>query len=86
MSATSSSFEPHRPRLMRIAYRMLGSVSDAEDVVQDAYLRFHESDQAAIQSVEGAVLSESTLVPARPNARLGKLRFDDFLRAATAQK
>lgn len=56
MSAASSSFEPHRPRLMRIAYRMLGSVSDAEDVVQDAYVRWHESDQAAIQSVEGLLV------------------------------
>jgi RNA polymerase sigma-70 factor (ECF subfamily) len=31
-------FDPLRPRLMRIAYRMLGSVSDAEDVVQEAFL------------------------------------------------
>jgi DNA-directed RNA polymerase specialized sigma24 family protein len=44
MAATSgadaaASFDPLRPRLMRIAYRMLGSVADAEDVVQDAFLR-----------------------------------------------
>jgi RNA polymerase sigma-70 factor (ECF subfamily) len=32
-----------RPYLFAIAYRMLGSVADAEDVVQDAYLRYHES-------------------------------------------
>lgn len=33
-------FETHRPRLMRLAYRMLGSVAEAEDAVQDAWLRW----------------------------------------------
>ena len=41
------SFEPHRPRLIRVAYRMLGSVADAEDVVQDAFLRWHDADRSA---------------------------------------
>jgi len=36
-------FERHRPRLFGIAYRMLGSRADAEDVLQDAYLRWHRS-------------------------------------------
>ena len=42
------SFEPHRPRLSRVAYRMLGSVADAEDVVQDAFLRWHAADRRTI--------------------------------------
>jgi len=37
-------FEPHRRRLLGLAYRMLGSVSEAEDTVQDAYLRRHAAD------------------------------------------
>lgn len=37
----STDFEIHRGTLKGLAYRMLGSVSEAEDVVQDAYLRWH---------------------------------------------
>ncbi|WAS99523.1 sigma-70 family RNA polymerase sigma factor [Nannocystis punicea] len=36
------AFEAQRPRLQRLAYRMLGSVAEAEDVVQDAWLRWHK--------------------------------------------
>ena len=39
--AASKVFERHRGLLFSIAYRMLGSVVDAEDVVQEAFLRFH---------------------------------------------
>ncbi|MGY4399096.1 RNA polymerase sigma factor (sigma-70 family) [Sphingomonas sp. UYAg733] len=39
-------FEAQRPRLLRLAYRMLGSVSEAEDVVQDAWLRWRRVDGA----------------------------------------
>jgi len=46
------SFEPHRPRLNRVAYRMLGSVADAEDVVQDAFLRWHAADRRTIDNAE----------------------------------
>jgi RNA polymerase sigma-70 factor (ECF subfamily) len=43
----SREFERHRPRLFGIAYRMLSSRADAEDVVQDAYLRWHRGASAA---------------------------------------
>jgi RNA polymerase sigma-70 factor (ECF subfamily) len=46
------SFDPLRPRLTRIAYRMLGSVADAEDVVQDAFLRWLDADRDAILEPE----------------------------------
>jgi RNA polymerase sigma-70 factor (ECF subfamily) len=45
-------FDPLRPRLIRIAYRMLGSVADAEDVVQDAFLRWLDVDHDAVQEPE----------------------------------
>jgi RNA polymerase sigma-70 factor (ECF subfamily) len=46
-------FAPLRPRLVRVAYRMLGSVTDAEDVVQDAYLRWHRADRAEVRDPLG---------------------------------
>jgi RNA polymerase sigma-70 factor (ECF subfamily) len=45
----AASFEPLRPRLLRIAYRMLGSVADAEDVVQEAFLRWLDAERAAVR-------------------------------------
>lgn len=43
-------FQAQRPRLFSIAYRMLGSASDAEDVLQDAWVRFNGADTAGIRS------------------------------------
>ncbi|BBB11159.1 sigma-70 family RNA polymerase sigma factor [Sphingopyxis sp. FD7] len=42
-------FDPLRPMLTRVAYRMLGSVADAEDVVQDAFLRWLGTDRNAVR-------------------------------------
>ncbi|MBO0789946.1 MAG: RNA polymerase sigma-70 factor [Ktedonobacteraceae bacterium] len=42
--------QTYRPLLFSIAYRMTGYASQAEDIVQDAYLRYQQADQAAIQS------------------------------------
>jgi RNA polymerase sigma-70 factor (ECF subfamily) len=44
----AATFAPLRPRLTRIAYRMLGSVAEAEDIVQDAYLRWHGADRSTV--------------------------------------
>jgi len=41
-----SDFEAQRPRLLRLAYRMLGSVAEAEDVVQDAWLRWSRVEES----------------------------------------
>ncbi|MGW4872164.1 RNA polymerase sigma-70 factor [Streptomyces chartreusis] len=48
-SATAEEFESHRPRLFGLAYRMLGSAEEAEDTVQDAYLRFSGADRDSIE-------------------------------------
>ena len=42
-------FQPHRAGLVRHAYRMLGSMAEAEDVVQEAYLRWHQTDRSVIR-------------------------------------
>ena len=47
-----ATFDPLRPRLIRVAYRMLGSVADAEDIVQDAFIRWLAVDRAAVREPE----------------------------------
>ena len=54
------TFERHRDRLFGIAYRMLGSVADAEDVVQDAYLRWHAADTSTVKSAEAWLVAVTT--------------------------
>lgn len=61
-------FERHRPRLFGIAYRMLGSVEDAEDAVQEAYLRWHRTP------IEGIVSHEAWLVSVVTRISIDRLR------------
>jgi RNA polymerase sigma-70 factor, ECF subfamily len=44
----AQTFEPHRRHLTGLAYRMLGSLAEAEDIVQDAYLRWHSAGRGAV--------------------------------------
>lgn len=48
----AESLEPLRPRLARVAYRMLGSVADAEDVVQEAFIRWMRADRTQVREPE----------------------------------
>ncbi|CAA9437767.1 MAG: RNA polymerase ECF-type sigma factor [uncultured Ramlibacter sp.] len=59
-SAGTSSFDALRPRLFGIAYRMLGVRADAEDVLQDAWLRWREADHASLRSAEAWLVTVVT--------------------------
>ncbi len=48
-AADTVAFEAERPRLRRLAYRMLGSFAEADDIVQDAWLRWQRADAAEVQ-------------------------------------
>ncbi len=50
MTARTEDFERHRSLLFSIAYRMLGSVVEAEDIVQEAYLRWREVSEDEVRS------------------------------------
>jgi RNA polymerase sigma-70 factor (ECF subfamily) len=49
-TADANQFETYRPLMLSIAYRMLGSVTEAEDIVQEAYLRYQATEQEQIGS------------------------------------
>ena len=52
MPANGEDFESFRPLLFAIAYRMLGSVVEAEDIVQEAYLRYAAAERDSIRSLK----------------------------------
>ncbi|MEU3852938.1 RNA polymerase sigma factor SigJ [Streptomyces sp. NPDC029554] len=56
LDAAADTFERLRPRLFGIAYRVLGSVSEAEDVVQDVWVRWQDTDRSAVRD-HGAFLA-----------------------------
>jgi RNA polymerase sigma-70 factor, ECF subfamily len=73
-TANVEIFAGHRDRLFGIAYRMLGSRADAEDVLQDAWLRWHEQDASQLRSTEAWLTTMVTRLAI------------DRLRAAKAQR
>ncbi|ACD16744.1 RNA polymerase sigma-70 factor [Paraburkholderia phytofirmans] len=54
------AFNGLRPRLQKIAYRMLGSVAEAEDIVQDVWLRWHATAREAIDNAEAWLVAVTT--------------------------
>ncbi|HUL91331.1 MAG TPA: RNA polymerase sigma-70 factor [Burkholderiales bacterium] len=60
MDDRATVFGQHRQRLYGIAYRMLGSKADAEDMLQEAYLRWHRSERERVQTPEAWLVTTVT--------------------------
>jgi RNA polymerase sigma-70 factor (ECF subfamily) len=58
----SATFEPHRRRLLGMAYRMLGSMAEAEDAVQEAYLRWHDTDRDIVKEPRAFLMTTTTRI------------------------
>lgn len=67
-------FKQHRQRLFGIAYRMLGTCADAEDVVQESYLRWHKSELQTIETPEAWLVTVTTRLSIDRLRRLTKER------------
>jgi RNA polymerase sigma factor (sigma-70 family) len=61
-ASLSARFEESRPRLRAVAYRMLGSASEAEDAVQEAWLRVTRADTDAVDNLGGWLTTVTTHV------------------------
>jgi len=65
MNATSNpvaTFEPYRRRLLGLAYRMLGSMADAEDAVQETYLRWHGAARDEVRDPRAFLMTTTTRI------------------------
>src|SRR3954471_21681245 len=56
----TAEFEAVRPRLFGVAYRMLGSAAEADDVVQDAWLRWQGADRDAVRDPVAFLVTTTT--------------------------
>src|SRR3982751_5209082 len=62
MSDPAASFEPYRRRLLGLAYRMLGSMAEAEDAVQETYLRWHAVDRDTVNNPRAFLMTTTTRI------------------------
>jgi len=61
-SNAAASFEPHRRRLLGLAYRMLGSMADAEDAAQETYLRWHAADRDKVSDPRAFLMTTTARI------------------------
>jgi RNA polymerase sigma-70 factor, ECF subfamily len=79
-SGMNQIYEEFRPLLFSIAYRMVGSVSDAEDIVQEAFLRFHrESSHGEVIESPKAYLSAVTTRLGIDHLRSARVRRESYV-------
>lgn len=78
LAEASATFSALRPRLFGIAYRMLGSVSEAEDIVQDSWLRWQETDRRTVES-PAAFLATITTRLAMNLAQSARVRRETYI-------
>src|SRR5919197_749141 len=78
-SDVETLFEELRPLMFSIAYRMVGSVSEAEDIVQEAFLRFHRSFSDGEAESPKAVLSTITTRLAIDHLRSARVRRERYV-------
>ena len=74
----TATFEEHRDLLHAVAYRMLGRVTDAEDVVQDAWLRWSSADHASVRAPRGYLVRITTRL-ALDRLRHAQSRREDYV-------
>ncbi|MEV6742111.1 RNA polymerase sigma-70 factor [Streptomyces sp. NPDC051104] len=75
---TTEVFEEHRTILMGVAYRMLGRVADAEDVVQEAWLRWSRADRDAVREPRAYLVRVTTRL-AVDRLRQAQARKEDYV-------
>lgn len=62
MEPVPDLFTPLRPRVLGVAYRMLGSMAEAEDVAQEVWLRWHGTDRDVIENAEAWLVATTTRI------------------------
>lgn len=62
MDTTTDTFTSLRPRVLGVAYRMLGSMAEAEDVAQEVWLRWNGTDREAIENAEAWLVATTTRI------------------------
>src|SRR3546814_9787807 len=78
MDTADPRFDQLRPRLMGIAYRMLGSTGESEEVVQDAWLRWHDAAHERIDNLEAWLVTVTTRL-AIDRLRVAKLQREHYV-------